>query len=207
MLAGFKMKTLKVFFLTLFISVIAAIISRPALANEGKIELDSTIGDNTRCFFLSGLMKDANYNLLGICRNLTYPPNSQSLFYIVWARPVDGKDPIRLGSLDVGKFQGRIDRAFSELFVTKELKADVRTPSSSVVMRGRVQSIAFLQGQAPNVTVSPEPTPEEIQTPQTTPATKFKLKLPSLKTGALPAIILVAVILFVIFLIRRGGGA
>lgn len=146
----------------------AVMTSKATLASEGAIELKATNEQNSHCFFLSVLMVNQQYSLLGTCRNLIYPPQPDALNYLLWAKPVPVNDrekrPIRLTSLESGKIETDTNVAFNELFVTVEKDKFTRSPSDQVVMKGGVGSIPSINGNQviiPGATIELEDQPTQ----------------------------------------------
>ena len=151
--------------LTVFFSslVISLFYPWPSWASEGIIDLTSTVGQNARCEVNSVLMNDLNFTLLVNCRDLIYPPGTDLFSYVLWATPVTGQEPVRLGELGIGKAEFRSSVAFSGLFVTTEPNSGIRAPANRIVMQGSVQPIRFLEGApqpTPQVQTSPTPSPQ-----------------------------------------------
>lgn len=83
--------------------------------------------------------------------------------YVVWAVPSEGGNPIRLGSVGLGKQQFQTREAFSSIYITKEPSSNPRTPQGQIVMQGSGNRIELLDGPAPT------PSSEELGTPTPTP--------------------------------------
>lgn len=198
-------------------SIVTAITSSNFVvkASEGEIEMVNTAKDKYRCYALSVLLESVGYRVLITCRDLIYPPQSEFLSYIVWAKPLDGGTPKRLGKLGVGKAEFRTQQSFASLFVTIE-KGDgtnSRTPSGQTVMSGDIKAIDFLtKPPSPTPTVNPDNnTEEEISTdegkttPDSTVSTKDKILL-GLKRAGLVSIIAIIAIMGLVFVITRSKG-
>lgn len=131
--------------------------SRSTFASEGHITLLSTVGRPTECDVKSTLLGD--YNLLVSCSDLTYSVSEDLVYYVVWATPLAGANPIRLGDLALGRALLKTKTPFSGLFVTQEKTKNPKTPTGSTVMRGNVQTIATVgrpsTSLAPNADGSP----------------------------------------------------
>ena len=155
------------------------IANKDAYAVEGVVELRSTKGEDNRCYAPYVFMPNANFTILVSCRDLIYPPQPSLFNYIAWATPTDGKNPIRLGELGVGKASFNTKKPFSDLFVTIEQSRNPKTPTGEVIMTGSARGIDFLDRP-----ISPTPTEkvaegEEVElTPkETTTRDKFVLAL------------------------------
>lgn len=128
-------------------------------ANEGETELRSTSDQEYRCYVYSQKMQDQNYRLLVSCRDLIYPGGETVFTYVLWANPLEGGSPNKLGELGFGKAEFKTKEAFIGLFVTTEENSRTKSPDGLVVMRGTLQSISFLDRPQ-----SPTPTPEGAET-------------------------------------------
>lgn len=172
-------------------------------ASEGTFELRSTSGEDTRCFVASLQMQDLNYRILASCRNLIYPASENIFSYMLWATPSEGGNPIKLGPLGFGKAEFKTNKAFSELYVTTEQNPNTRTPAGTIVMRGILQPISFLE-RATTPTPAPQGQREETPSAQGT-STTDKLLLGLKRAGLVSLLALVAVIALV-FVVTRGRG-
>jgi hypothetical protein len=181
-------------------------------ASEGSIEMRSSTREPYRCYAASILTQDQNYQILISCRELIYPAGNTVYVYILWAQPVDGSDPRRLGELGYGRLSAKMNQPFSSLFVTTEPNAGARKPTGPVVMRGNVQPITFLD-RATTGTPAPvisngqgsytgditlTPTPEEA-------STGSKLGT-ALKRAGLAAFLALIALIGLIFAITRSRG-
>jgi len=172
-------------------------------ASEGTFELRSTAGEDTRCFVASLQMQDLNYRILVSCQGLIYPAEGSIFSYMLWATPKEGGNPLKFGPLGFGKAEFKTNKAFTDLFVTTEQNPNTRTPSGTIVMRGTLQPITFLQ-RPTTPTPSPQGQNEETQTggAQGT-STTDKLLLGLKRAGLVSLLALVAVVALV-FVITRG---
>ena len=178
------------------------------LASDGIFELRSLTGDNARCFAVSLLMTNGRYKIVVSCVDLLYPPQPPDIFtYVVWATPIDGNRPVRLGELGVGKAQYEAGQQFSELFVSTEQMANVRSPSGNIVMRATAQPIAFLQRPT-----TPTPVPEKQpqgETPEQAESenlsTRDKL-FTALRRAGIAALLALVAIIGLVFVITRSRG-
>lgn len=166
---------MKIFKYNLFVILfIAGLIlsAKTTFASEGTVELRSTTDKDYRCFAVSLLMTTANYTINVSCRDLIYPPQPDLFAYVMWATPLEGNTTVKLGELGFGKAKFETKVAFSNLFVTTEINRGTRRPEGEVVMRGNVESIAFLdRPTTPTPTLSVpegegEPAQEELTTGQ-----------------------------------------
>jgi len=131
--------------------------ARQTMASDGIVELTSTMGKNYRCFVVSLGMQNLEYRIPFACRDLLYPAGENIFTYVMWATPIEGDAPIKLGSLGLGKGEFKTKTPFSNLFVTTEKKSKTKIPTGVVVMRGAVEPIAFLERPpVPTSTQSPE---------------------------------------------------
>lgn len=137
-------------------------------ASEGKTTLRNTIGQDATCDAKSALMTDNKYTILITCRDLTYPPSVDTNAYIVWATPLNGGKPTRLGSLGYGRAEFRTSNPFASLFISRE---KVNTQSlgrlaepGTIVMRGNVDidpaaPPLIEEGSEEGITATPTPKP------------------------------------------------
>jgi len=171
-----------------------------ASASEGTFELINQVGDDARCFATSILMPNLEYEILVSCRDILYPGGTEVFSYVTWANPVDGGNPVKLGTLDLGKVQFSTKKAFGSLYVTKEVDAKVRAPEGSVVMQGSLQRITILDN--PNAVSAEKP---ELGNPEASPTPAPKSSpLNVLRIGGVVAFVLLVLILGLIFVITRG---
>lgn len=147
----------KIFFGLLLTAMLLSTKTSIANASEGFFELENQIGTSARCYITSGLMENAKFSLLTLCRDILYPGGTEVFTYIAWANPLDGNrpNPIKLGELGRGKKLFTSSRPFNMIYVTKELDSRAREPSGQVVMQGGLQTIPFLN-QVPNVDDIPQ---------------------------------------------------
>jgi hypothetical protein len=202
------MRFFKFFLITSLFLALLLVVAKPVRASEGIIELKSTSGQAARCFVLSAYMADGQFSLLTVCRDLIYPSQPTALIYTLWAAPMDGGNPIKLGELGVGKILAKSKEPFTGLFVTNESNTKARQPEGPIVMQGPVQAVPFLQGVP-----AFEPTPtltEEEQAAQPTPAKKttadrFKSIQGVLQGVFIFVLIGLVLVVFVPILFKRGG--
>lgn len=180
--------------------MVAVLGVRSAKASQGQFELRNQVGEDARCYAVSGLMQNLDYKILFLCQDILYPGGTSVVNYVVWANPVDGGSPIRLGTLDLGRVELSTKKAFSSLFVTKEEDARVRSPQGQVVMQGGLQRITLLDNpNAASLEKSElgEPEASPIPTPKSSP-------LNVLRIGGAVAFVLLILIVGLIFVITRG---
>lgn len=188
---------------TLLLTAIAFFPSK-SFASEGFVELTNRVGEDARCWAPSVLMQDQNYNILVSCRDIIYPGGVEVFDYVMWARPLSGGDPVRLGAIELGKKSFRTSTAYNALFVTKERSANPRTPEGPIVMQGTIQSIQLLDGSttprptaAPGQSIAPEASDEPVVTPAPQGGVARFL------AGGVITILGIAGLLFVIFIVMR----
>lgn len=184
-------------------------VAKPTAASEGIFELRNQIGTDARCYALSVLMQNQNYQVLVSCRDIIYPGGTEVFNYVVWATPNDGGNSVRLGTLDLGKVEFKSKTAFNNIFVTKEQDDRPRNPQGQLVMQGSRQTISILDGRQadrnttvnnqPNellsdATPSPSPEPEEKSGPNV-----FRL----IAAGGIIAFLALFGIILVVFVITR----
>lgn len=104
--------------LAIFIILFAAQLLSPksVSGSEGTVELRSTGAPDYRCFVASLKMQDQRYRVLVSCRDLIYPGGETVFTYLVWANPIGGGNPFKLGELGFGKADFRIKRSFHRTF-------------------------------------------------------------------------------------------
>lgn len=158
------------FFATLLVAILFFVASsslKSARASEGTVELKNIQNTTARCFAASILMQDLSYNIIVSCRDIIYPGGTNVFTYVMWANPIDGGSPFKLGTLNFGKVAFRTQIPFSGLFVTKEDTGNVGKPNGPVIMQGSLQGISFLDTvptpnpNQPTVTPSPTPAPRK----------------------------------------------
>lgn len=161
------MKFFRLCFAVFLITIGIFLTTNSASASEGTIELQNTTGGRERCFAMSLLIQNINYQILVSCRDLVYPLESTQSAYVVWSTPIQttgvplGTNVQRLGELGFGKVLLRTSYSFSNLFVTTETTAFTRTPTGSIIMQGDVRPISFLER-----TSIPTSTPQITKKPQ-----------------------------------------
>jgi hypothetical protein len=113
-------------------------------------------------------MTDNKYTILITCKDLIYPPSVDTNAYIVWATPLNGGKPVRLGSLGYGRAEFRTANPFSALYISRE-KVNTQSlgrlsEASTVVMRGNVDidpaaPPLIEEGLGEEITATPTPKP------------------------------------------------
>ncbi len=208
---GFEIAS-KLIFTTLFFLSLFGLATKTARGSDGTFEMRSTQGTDSRCYASSLLMQDWNYTILVSCRDLIYPAENGITNYVLWAEPTDGSGLLNLGQLGYGKITFRSNKAFSSLFVTPEGNPGVREPTGSVVMRGVLNPVTFLDRPTP-----PTPTIEgkegetkdegtEVATGETKNlSTKEKLFL-ALRRAGIAALIALVALIGLIFVVTRARG-
>lgn len=188
------------------------LVVRNAIASEGTIELRSTGSESYRCFVASIRMKDLEYRIPFSCRNLIYPADENIFNYILWATPIEGGNPVKLGALALGKGEFKTKTTFSSLFVTIERSSETKTPTGRVVMRGEVKPIKFLEEvETPTPTPSKKeaeeitPGEEVMEEPQQELSTRQKFLL-ALRRAGIAALFALVALIGLIFVITRARG-
>jgi hypothetical protein len=180
------------------------------------------MGKDYRCFVVSLGMQNLEYRIPFACRDLLYPAGENIFTYIMWATPLEGDNPIKLGSLGLGKGEFKTKTPFSSLFVTTEKNSKTKIPTGVVVMRGIVEPIAFLEKPpAPTLTESPRqesddsadkvPDDKEAEGSEDVDETTTEFKslstkeklLSALKRAGTAALIALAAVVGVIFVISK----
>ncbi|OGM75039.1 hypothetical protein A2382_02175 [Candidatus Woesebacteria bacterium RIFOXYB1_FULL_38_16] len=193
------MKKFKSLFILSVISVIFALNANRVSASEGYIELTNTVNEASRCYIFSVLMEDGTYRALTSCRDISYPGGTEVFNYIVWANPVSGGNPIKLGTLGLGKVEFESEVAYTSLFVTKQQDGKkVNSPAGQVVMQGSVQKVGILenpsQAKFDRELDEVEPTATPIPQKKTSSLNIFRLGGVLAFVGLVGAIVLVFVI-------------
>ncbi len=170
---------------------------KEAQASEGQVELRSTRGENARCYAASILMRDLKYRILVSCRDITYAADANLFIYLVWATPIDGSAPVKLGELGVGKIEYITVKPFSAIFVTEENNVNAAKPSNNVAMSGNIRPISFLENP-PVPTPTPQPGQEVAPTPTPIPQAAESVFVALKKAGLLFGAVVVVIVLLVI---------
>src|SRR3972149_2178879 len=172
---------MKKFFLAFFsIFLLSGLIFvRTAKASEGTFELRSTNSNNYKCFAASLQMQNLTYLVSISCRNIVFPVEETIYSYILWANPADGGAAVKLGTINLGRAQFSVKPAFTSLFITGEQNPNVKGPTGTVLMKGSVKPIAFLEKETvPTIEENPDATPgEETPEPTPTPGTSVRARL------------------------------
>lgn len=162
----------KILVSTFVFGLFSMLTPKVSFASQGIFELRNQVGEDARCHVTSGVMEDQIYNILTICQDILYPGGTEVYHYVTWATPIDGGNAVRLGELGLGRKLFKTNQAFSNIFVTKELQANPRSPSGQVVMRGNLTPITFLGNGQP--TIAPSDTESELgeASPSPSPVTR-----------------------------------
>ena len=154
------MSIMKKVLLGVFSFLILALVNASQVkASEGIFELANRVGEDGRCFAVSILMDDLQHRVLISCRDIIYPGGTDIFHYVVWATPLEGGDPKRLGEIGLGKEEFKMRDTFGSMFVTRERTNNPRSPEGTVVMQGNVQRISFLESRGTQAG-TPQPTNE-----------------------------------------------
>lgn len=168
-------------------------------ASEGIIELRNVEGGQARCYSLSAIMQDLNYNVLITCRDITYPGGTDVFNYIVWANPIGSDKAQKLGPLGLGKVEFETETSFSSLFVTKERSEKVNAPTGPTVMQGGVQRITLLDNPQDLGELEESEMPELTPTPAPAKGTGLNI----FRIGGAFAIAAILGIILLIFVLTR----
>ena len=134
-------------------------------ASEGTAEIYSLRGRPERCFLASILMQDGKYKVMISCRDLIFPPDQGVYGYVLWAYPADGGDPVKLGSIGVGKGLYTMPVSFSGVYVSEDkpvVRQGVKRIFPDPLMRGTMEALAIWTSDRvslPTPTLEPTPTP------------------------------------------------
>lgn len=189
-------KIIYIFGLTFILSLLAA---ANVSASEGKTTLRNTIGQDATCDAKSALMTDNKYTILITCKDLIYPPSTETNAYVVWATPLSGGKLTRLGSLGYGRAEFRTANPFISLIVSRE---KVNTQSlgrlsdpTTVVMRGNVD----IDPAAPPLIEEGLVEDEIVATPTPRPASSLISKI---GTGAIITIVSIVMIIVMLVIVK-----
>ncbi len=186
------------------ILALTAIFVPKVYANEGDIELRSSINHSNRCLASSHTNSKNTFTLLVSCRNLNYTPTSQVIRYLLWASPVNSNEPLLVGDLNFGKGEFIINYPFNSLFVTIEQTGNPKSPTGQVIMRGNVEPYDFLDPTGPTPTVSEEQPDEDPQiVVEITPTPESGISGLLKRGGVVVSIILLGLLIGFIFIITR----
>jgi hypothetical protein len=199
---------MKKLFLMGFFGALSLVFASTTYASEGYTILTNRGGATATCWVGSVVMQNDNYTLLFSCRDITYPGGTEVFSYVLWSNPLDGSAPIKLGNLGYGKGEFKAKKAFGTLFVTKETSTGARTPEGPVVMQGAIQPLPGLQnnnttgGTTQTPTASPT-TNDGLVTETPAPTTQPRTGIAKFLTSGILAIIGLAGIIFILFIVVR----
>lgn len=186
------------------IFALSAMTSKNTKASEGIFNVYSTQGQSMRCYASSIQMLDRKYNILVSCRDIVYPAQGEVFSYVMWATPVEGTKPIRLGTLGLGRAFFKTTKAFTSLYVTTEASKTPKSPSANIVMRGGIEKIPLLERPT-----TPTPIPEdqittspEDQTDEQKSSSRQRVVTGLRRAGIIIFVVLIAMI-GLIFIITR----
>ena len=203
------MKKVLIFLFSLLLSGAMLLISKDnVFASEGTFELRSTNQNIYRCFAASLQMQNLVYQVTVSCREIVYPVDETIYSYILWANPIDGSKPVKLGPINLGKAEFSVKVAFASLFITTEQNPGVKDPTGDVVMKGSIKPITFLEKPgtpAPSEKPGEEGTtsPEQTTTNQTSVRDRL---ITGLKRAGLASALALVAILGLVFVLTRPRG-
>ncbi len=192
----------------------ALVVANSVAASEGTAELVNVEGEDARCWAGSVLLKSFSYKVIVSCRDLTYPAADEDVFdYGFWIVPADGKPPVKLGVLGVGKAEFGSNVRFLTVLVTKEGRQQAGQKMGPVVMRGEMTPIRFLEtgiGEAiPTLTPILRPTAAlgtaEGQAPEQVAAKGVRLGATILKVVGVAFVLGIGAIVVVIVVSSLGS--
>lgn len=187
----------------------ALVVAGSVGASEGTAELRNLVGEDARCWVGSVLLKSFSYKLVVSCRDLTYPASDEDVFdYGFWIVPADGKPPVKLGVLGVGKAEFGSNVRFTSVFVTKEGRQQSGQKMGPIVMRGEMAPIKFLEtgiGEQPTPTTPLTPTGEVVQAPEQVAAKGVQLGTTILKVVGVAFVLGIGAIVLVIVVSSLGS--
>jgi hypothetical protein len=178
---------------------ILSLFATQASASEGIADMANVSGGPSHCYATSAFMQNQEYNILVICRDLLYPANAETLYYVVWAQPTAGGNPIRLGDLGLGKALYKTRTAFNRLYATQERSRDVKNPTGPVAMSGNMQPIGVLSPNSGNSAVSIDTNNQVIVTPTPTPGPSFFSRF---RTGGIITVVSIIVIIVMLIVVK-----
>lgn len=205
------------------LSVYGLIEASPAAASEGTALLTGSA--DSRCFFASVLVDENRYKIVASCRNLTVPPESETLFYRLWGKRLGASAPtpgvrasafgrgayFGLGDITSGKLSSDSREPFDEVLITAEKENNPSNPSlDKIILSGSIQPIDYGTGvgemlgpTSPLARVTLEPTPTVTPVPgrqaqRSVVATAFRIFLTVL-------LIIVAVAVVISIIQRRSA--
>lgn len=134
-----------------------------------------------RCYFASVLIDENRYKIVASCRDLTVPPESETLFYRIWGKRLGQNAPapgaktsafgrgayLGLGDITSGKLSSDAREPFDEILVTAEKESNPSNPNlDKIILSGSIQPIDYgtgvgetLKPTSPLARVTLEPTP------------------------------------------------
>lgn len=196
---------MKKLILSVLLGALVLITPQAAFASEGQTLLTNRVGEAANCWVGSVLMRNDSFEILFSCRNITYPGGTEVFSYVLWSNPLNGGDPVKLGTIGFGKGEFTTKSAFSSLFITKEESSNPKTPSSAVVMQGNVQALPGLTSATPSPGQPATPTPEgelpSVETP--IPTMQPRSGIAKFLTGGILAVLGIAGLIFIIFIITK----
>lgn len=179
--------------------------SANAEPGEGEFLLRSTTSDSHKCYVVSLIDSQANFNVLVRCQNLVYPIEGEDVAYVLWGNPIGGGKVQKLTQLGFGRMAVQTKIPFSSLFVTLEPTTRVDIPSGKVVMQGGLQAIEFIEEDTtPTPTIEGEEA-EEITPTATERSTGEKLSI-ALRRAGYVGIFAIIALMGLIFVITRPRG-
>src|SRR3989344_3310400 len=114
------------------------LLAEKAFASEGTVELRSTTVEPYRCWAASVRMQNQEYRIPFTCKYLIYPADENIFNYVVWATPKEGGNPIKLGTLGLGKGEFKTKKSFTGLFVTTETSKDTNAHLGLTVIKDEI---------------------------------------------------------------------
>lgn len=144
----------------IFVVIVFLTIRSSASASEGAAFLAGPETD-AQCFAVSVLTAPAEYRILITCRGLITPPQTETLFYIAWAKKAPATASrgayIFLGGISSGKLSARARDPFDEVIITAQKENSPAAPDlENIAVKGMIQPIEF-RGTAGTIS-NPAPT-------------------------------------------------
>lgn len=153
-----KFRLLRPFILFLFVYSVIRLFgySTPAYASEGSALLSGQT--DASCYFASVLIDENRYKIVAACRDLTVPPESETLYYRVWGKRLGQNAPtpgaktsafgrsayLSLGDITSGKLAADAREPFDEILITAEKESNPSNPNlDKIILSGSIQPIDY----------------------------------------------------------------
>lgn len=162
-------------------------------AHEGLFVLKN---NSVACEGLS-VWRDGRYRITGRCAGLVYPYSERVNNYVLWVRDGVGAAK-RVGSINLGYFDGQTTDVFTSALVSVEADSSPRQPGEIVIATGDLQPLDLEYGRtSATVVITPLPTKTPAVKPELTvnPDSTKKIGLVmGVVIGIIGAAVLIAVV-------------